>query len=344
MITDFNRSRSGKGFVAISMPRGKATWAPIMTDGAYPTKNFTKLSHLHTLWKLFATYMNIGHVIWEEFGMIYYSMQRMREFDNALVIMHLGRISQHPLFQKLKNEILSALTSNPLVEAETYLPSFNTKYVCFERFIVGGPIYLFEYGPNKQHHEIETLLYNWRSKILEHYGFNHYSIPSHHRITITNKTDSGRAKFARRSIANLNDVVKFVRTTYPRIRVDVVEWQHFTFRQQLEILLKTTILITPSGGVSMIGPFLPHSAHVIVMDSLSDRDNLGFKKGDSASLETKFWAHWHHVRKSFYQIYDMKEHVWDYEGANDTLHYASVIVNMTRLELLIDKALEDMSP
>ncbi|CAF1225483.1 unnamed protein product [Didymodactylos carnosus] len=348
MLTEFSPNGDGKGFVLYSIsrtPRWVFTWAPFMIDTAVPTENVTRLSNLHTLWKVSTNDYNIGHMIWEDFFMIYYAMERMQEFDDSIVIMHADKIPSHPLFKKLQKEILSALTPHPIVEQKTYLSSFKTRYVCFNRFIIGGSILLYQPRNTVIHHrDVESLLFNWRTMIIHHFKLDPKYIPTKHRITISNKTDSAWTRVARRNIANLNDIVKFVKQTYPTIEVNVVVWQKLSFREQVDIMLKTTIFITPSGGVSMMAPFLPIGAHIITPDFLSDRDMPGFKKGESVALEGNFWAYWPHVHKDYYQIFSRKEQVWDFANAAYSRDEASVIMNTTRLGMLIDKALEDMSP
>ncbi|CAF1314992.1 unnamed protein product [Rotaria magnacalcarata] len=123
-----------------------------------------------------------------------------------------------------------------------------------------------------------------------------------------------------------------------------LEWHTIPFKKQIEKLLKTTILITPCGGVSLIIPMLPHGAHAIVMDYYVSVAAHGFHAGERGSMEGAFLNHISHVRKQYYQVYGRSDYEFDYPGTSDTREQASIIVNMTRLQLLIDKALEEMEP
>jgi hypothetical protein len=137
----------------------------------------------------------------------------------------------------------------------------------------------------------------------------------------------------------LKAVEEFIRTKYPTISFEVVEWHKVPFAKQIEMLLNTTILITPSGGVSARAPFLPRGGHAIIMDYYATRAMLNQRPGNSATLEGEFHNYFPHYHKDYYQLYNTNEFVWDFPGATDTRDDASVIVNMTRLSLLIDKAL-----
>ena len=50
-----------------------------------------------------------------------------------------------------------------------------------------------------------------------------------------------------------------------RSAVDVA-FQTMTIREQLQLVCDSTLALTPPGGVSMILPFLPEGAHVILIN------------------------------------------------------------------------------
>ncbi|CAF1265441.1 unnamed protein product [Adineta steineri] len=344
MIYGFSNKDGIKNFVSLAS-RGEAPWSLI--DGPYPSKNFTRLHHLHNLMQSTFAFQNIAHGLWEDLGSISYSMDRMSITDQNLVIMHLNKIPKTPLFETYHQYVIPALTKNPMVEFRTYVQSFHTKHVCFDRLIVGGQLSVFPKSKIKENHGREALFYNWRSKIIKYNGFNPNFVPQKHHIIITNKsisqwTHPGSKRH--RAIVNLEEVEKFIKLTYPTISVEVIEWHTIPFNKQIEKLLNTTILITPCGGVSLIIPMLPNGAHAIVMDYYVTKTAHGYLKGETSLMEGALLNHIAHVRKQYYQIYGKQDYEFDYPGATDTREASSIIVNMTRLQLLIDKALEEMKP
>lgn len=344
MLFQFSENNDGAGFLSLSTG-ASASWAPIVTNESYPMKSYTRLRQLHTLMKYYFAEGNIGHGLWEDLGSISYSMDRMNVADRKLVIMHLGKISNSSLTQTYHQYAIPALTDNPMIEFEAYVASFNTKYICFDNLMVGGHLVALVNDKMKENHGREALFYNWRSKIIQYNGFDPKFIPKKHHIIITNKsnslwTHSGAKRH--RAIANLEQVEQFVRLTYPTISTEVVEWHKMAFNQQIEKLLSTTILITPCGGVSFIIPLLPHGAHAIVMDYYVNMNAFGFQPGQSGSMDAAFLNHIPHVRMQYYQVYGSEDYELDFPGATNTRESASIIVNMTRLQLLMDKALEEM--
>ncbi|CAF0915101.1 unnamed protein product [Adineta steineri] len=344
MLYDFNTHRKSNAFVSLSSG-GDTPWAPVISQETYPSKDLTRLHNLHSLMTTRFADGNLGHGLWEDFGSISYSMERMNIVDRQLVIMHLNKRENTSLFRTYQQYVIPALTENPMVEFEVYMKSFDTKYVCFDTLIVGGQLSVFPKPQIKENHGREALFYNWRSKIIEYNGLNPKFVPKKHHIIITNKSQSiftHPGSKRHRTIVNLEDVEKFVRYTYPNISTEVIEWHTIPFDKQIEKLLHTTILITPCGGVSLILPMLPHGAHAIVMDYYVNVPAHGFLRRESASMEGAFLNHISHVRKQYYQIYGRKDYKFDFPGGKNARDDASIIVNMARLQLLIDKALEEM--
>ena len=327
-------------FAAISMPRAQQFWAPDMISRPYPIRNSTRLTHVHQLWKEAYLDYNYGHAVWEEFAAIFYVMERTNEVDNQSIILYAGTLPKHPGFVRLEKFIRPVITPNPIKEFQSYVRSFQTEYVCFDRFLVGGHLYFFDQA-GKEYHEVELLLYKWRNRIMTFYGLDPKYIPKQHKFTIVNKTSS-HVSFVRRRIANLKEIVDFIRATYPSIPVEVVEWQHIDPVDQLRKLATTTILISPAGAVATKVPFLSHGTHAIIADNYVSQDYFFLRKGESGSLERQFLQHWSHVRKLYYQVDGLQDHVWDHAGASDAQNSASTVFDVTRLKLLVDSALENM--
>jgi hypothetical protein len=345
MLSEFSIKQDGHDFLSLTS-RGGESWAPFVIEQSCPSTNVTWLTDLHILWREYFGDINPGHIVWEDIGSIFYSLERMNEFDEPIVIMHATPVSENRNFQNFFDNILAVLSSRKLAEYKSYLKTFNTSYVCFRHFMAGGNLVLFHPSARKENDGRESLLYRWRSKIITYYKFDSEYIPNQHRIVITNKSASIWAKAAsgmHRAIANLKEVVTFVRKIYPNISVEVIEWHKMAFVKQIELLLNTTIFISPAGGVSMIAPFLPHGSHAIIMDYYATQNSFGFPIGSSASMEGMLLNHFPHFKKDYYQIYGKQDYVFDFDGATDTRNDASIIVNVTRLHLLIESALEDMN-
>ena len=346
MLFQFGKNNGSAKFLSL-MSGGGLPWGPIISNEMYPVTNVTRLYRLHSLMKTRFADNSIAHGLWEDLGSVSYSMDRMNIFDQKLVIMHLGNIPNSTLFRQYHQYVIPALTENPMVEFESYVKSFKTKYVCFDGLIAGGQLSVFPRPQIKENHGREALFYNWRSKIIRYNGFDPDFVPRRHHIVITNKSHSiwtHPGSKMHRAIVNLEEVTSFIRLTYPTISSEVIEWHTISIKKQIEKLLSTTILITPCGSVSLIIPFLPHGAHAIVMDYYVNKAVHGYHIGESGSMEGAFLNHLSHVRKQYYQVYGPNDYKFDFPGATDTREQSSVVVNMTRLKLIIDKALEEMEP
>ena len=346
MLYTFSDKNDGTGFISLSAGGG-TLWSPIVSDDPFPIENVTTLSPLHSLMQIRFAGENIAHGLWEDFGSISYSMDRLNVFDPDLVIMHFGKISTGGLSDTYNRYVLPSLSTKPLVELDTYAKSFNTTFVCFKQIIAGGQLSVFPRPQIRENHGREALFYNWRSKVIKVNGFDPNFVPKQHHIIITNKSQSiwtHAGSKRHRAIVNLEEVAQFIRQTYPNISSEAVEWHKIPFNQQVAKLLNTTIFITPCGGVSLIIPFLPNGAHAIVMDYYTNQAAHGYKVGESGSMEGAFLNHISHVRMQYYQLFGPQDFEFDFPGATNSREQASVKVNTTRLRVLIDKALEEMEP
>jgi hypothetical protein len=154
-------------------------------------------------------------------------------------------------------------------------------------------------------------------------------------------------------------VFQSLRSHFPRDHITIVGWHDKSFEEQIRILDQTDILISPCGGISMILPFLPVGAHVILMDFYSEKEHLLFEAGVSASMEAAFWDAWPHIHKIYYQVFDRSEVHFDepWTPAPDQLHnlsfqqdvlskqdqldirdYGNIVVNTTRIVELVRMA------
>ena len=93
MLTEFSNNKDGTGFLSLTS-RGAHSWAPFIVDQSCPSTNVTWLSNLHTLWRGYFDDTNFGHLVWEDMGSISYSLDRMNEFDDQLMIMHANEVSK----------------------------------------------------------------------------------------------------------------------------------------------------------------------------------------------------------------------------------------------------------
>ncbi|KAI8852262.1 hypothetical protein BC829DRAFT_385543 [Chytridium lagenaria] len=352
-------------FAAVQTPWD--TFAPKIVKEKSPVfihpKETTRVGPLHVLWSTWAEDDNLGHLLWEEMASIWYSMIRMNVLSENVTAMHWpDDLPQRKLAIKFREAFFPAISSTPPVSFSAYIqalakahnPKNPAKYVCFDQLLVGGNVRRFLQRMAWHNYGQEPLFFSFRARILNSFNLDPYYIPKTHRIVITRKTTSNfhsDAKYqSHRSIHNIAEVESFIRQKYPTIQLDTIDFKDHTIASQLSILLSTTLLITPAGGISMVLPFLPDGAHAIVLDYMEKEDSwlIGTKKGESVSMEAPFWGYWPHVKKLYYQIRGKEDMVSDDpEKSVDDVEWrdeVSVRVNLGRLEKLIDMAFDHMAP
>ena len=160
--------------------------------------------------------------------------------------------------------------------------------------------------------------------------------PPQHTILLVRKE-------GRRAIHNIDAVRAHVEARYGRLAaVEVTGFAGLTMQQQLQLVARTTLAISPCGGISMILPFLPDGAHAILMNYMlgdGDARRHGECKGCSWSMEGELWRHVRHVHKQYYQVWGGDDFAKGRPGRD-----RAVKVDVERLGRLIDQALFEMQP
>jgi hypothetical protein len=314
-------------------------WAPKIVTKKLPQDRIT-LSDLHVLFRHWIPDhgpVNLGHFLWEDLMGQYTSLRRAGLDTSNPVIMDMNGNNSDPVFKKF-SVFFKGLSSKPPVAFGQYLSQFKTPNVCFEQLQIGGTVGTFQRDDRKNNQGKELFFREFRDRVMTSIHVDPMFVPTSHLIVITKKSGG----MFQRGIANVDELQIFLQKMYPSIPVRVVDWSKMSIAKQLEIAVKTTILISPPGGVSMIAPFLPEGAHAIFMDFFATKKQFGYEEGESASMEAAFWGHWLHFKKQYYQTFDLMDHVMDHPNAEDTRWYASVKVDMKRMKDLVDAAIEDM--
>ncbi|CAF2687651.1 unnamed protein product [Rotaria sp. Silwood2] len=286
-IYDFNINNHG--FVSlIARPSQRQSWGPIIVEEWLPSADQVPyLEHVHVLFMHWHVSFNPGHVIWEDIASTYFAMVRLNQYDrNAVIIEYKHFPKRGDEFYQMYENLVPAFAAK-VDGLDHYLNHFSSPLVCFRTLVAGGGKSMFSVDKEPYTHGKERLLYDYRTAILRYHGVNVSHLPSRHRIVLVNKTRALRRSL--RAIANLVEVKHFIHLTYPKIRLDVIDWTKYKFTQQMHELYKTTILITPCGGVSAIIPFLPEGTHAIIMDfyvnKQSYRKGARYGIGESASMD-----------------------------------------------------------
>ncbi|KAJ3226843.1 hypothetical protein HDU81_007083 [Chytriomyces hyalinus] len=370
---DFNEA--GHGFVALHQTTDifgadmSNTWGPnvVVGSGVFPNvsdpKNTITVSGLHALWSLWAYDDNLGHMLWEEMSGIFFAMARMGVMTDELVAMHYPEpLPDRPLSIKFRNAFFPAISKTAPVHFQTHLSNIlaqyaaqtpNPSHICFDNILVGGNMRRFLHKDSWHNFGHEPLFKLLRARILKHHGLDPTFTPSKHKILVTNKTETNfkhdeTVGSRKRAIYNLDQVMDSIRKRYPGVDVQAIEWQKFSVVEQLNIMLETTVFITPPGGVSMMLPFLPEGAHAIIMDYYEREEPnwYGTRKDESISMEAPFWNHWPHVKKLYYQIRGAHDLVSDSESkVVEEVNWregVSYNLDLDRILSLVDQAFDGM--
>jgi len=340
----YNFSAGSRPFASLyAHDHERAPFAPSLVISSIPADaTFHRGSAF--LWRHWSNTGNLGHLLWEELGAVFFTQRRFRDVDPSIQILHDRKVPTGSAFRAVFQAVLPAITDRPLRSLGDVAP--RDRWTCFERLFVGGAVPFFELPFEQLAEGREESLMDYRDRVLQRFNVTSY-LPRSPVILITHKTHSIYALKSdrHRVIANAVELHRFLTATYPSATIELVEWHRWSLARQLDKVGHASLLITPCGGVSMILPFLPDGAHAIVMDYLSDgkdENRWGYKAGESASMEIAFWNRFPHVTKYYYQINSQHDFEWDFPGATDPRNDASIRVDFTRMRELVDAAFGTM--
>lgn len=290
----------------------------------------------HILWKPWSVIdANLGHLLWEEIGSMYYSLQRLGlhpQTKDVVILINLPSWPEYYLFSKITEAFLPVI-------ADYWTLMNNESLSCYRNVVVGGIEHVFL--PGSRNFGKEKLFAEYRRAIIHRFDLEPWDREPERdetkpkQILLVRKISSYLGP-PRRGIANFDEVKLFLQNSYRNANILVVEWNDMSFRDQIRLMLQTDVIITPCGGVSMLLPFLRRDRTAIILDFFSTEAKHGFPSGISASMEAPFWNAWPHFSKIYYQVFSPDEYIFDLPNNTDTRDYASIIVNVSRLKHMLD--------
>eukprot|EP00392_Amoebophrya_sp_AT5.2_P000447 g448.t1 len=189
------------------------------------------------------------------------------------------------------------------------------RYVCFEKLVLAGRNNVFD--ASELNSGKTSLLHQFRSSLLRHHGLNPDFQPSKPQIVVLEKKGKrGVQNFAeistvlqsrRRAVLGFGDQAPGEKSEKETQRKGVdtaaaletpatvaseagtvckTSWRQPSFQDQLKVLLQTTLLVTPSGGISTILPLLPKNSFVLLLTYQPQRD---FWKAPISYLSSVFF-------------------------------------------------------
>ena len=214
----------------------------------------------------------------------------------------------------------------------------GTRPMCFEKLMVGGTFDSFN------HEELnmgkEPLIALYRARVLAAHGIAPDVPPTRHTILLV-------AKKGRRVIANFKRVQAAIRQEFSSIAdIVVTDFSGMSMREQLQLVSRTTLAVSPSGGISMILPFMPEGSHAVLINyMLGEGEEARHGECDLAdgpcswTMEAELWRHVRHITKVYYQVWGPEDFAKKKPGRDE-----SVRVDPVRLLPLMRAALHEMEP
>ena len=342
-------------------------WSPRLVDGALPADHELRRG-VHLLSAPFVR-SNLGHVAWEEAFPLLLVMAQLGVWTPRATVLRthacnesirggadapdLPTASEARLCRKFADGFLRPLEGRHApddndggagelltVAAVRAAAAAARRPLCFESVVAGGYFDMFNVAA---HPGQEGLLQLYRHAVLRHHRVLPRAPPTEHQLLVVKKE-------GRRGIANVGEVLSFLRKGcggqcegVPR--PSAVAFHTLSLREQLRLVSRTTLALSPAGGVSMILPFLPEGAHVILVNYAVGPQDEKRRGGHESSctrcswtMEAELWQHVRWVRKLFYQVWEPDDFAGGKPGRE-----SAVVIKLPRLAFLVRAALNAMA-
>jgi hypothetical protein len=331
-------------------------WSPVIVEGP-PPRDATHLSELHMLSAPFVP-TNLGHLAWEEAFPLLLAMVQLGVYEERAVVVRthgcnesVGEaeppaVSERAVCRKFVHGFLRPLqgagSAAVLTLAELqakHKPS--ARYVCFRRLLAGG---FFDMFNSASHAGKEPFLQLYRHRVLQFHGVDPASPPRSHSLLLVQKQ-------GRRGIANFEQVQRHLQSgcggQCTNVPTTVATFHTMSIRRQLALVSSATIAVSPPGGVSMVLPFMPEGAVVILINYMLPHKPEGKPRvqrqshsecsGCSWAMEAELWRHIRHIHTLMYQVWQADDFANQRPGRD-----SAVVIKLPRLSYLVRVALNTM--
>ncbi|POY75532.1 hypothetical protein BMF94_1435 [Rhodotorula taiwanensis] len=182
----------------------------------------------------------------------------------------------------------------------------------------------------------ENILPPFVGELRDTAGLERSPRPRRQRITVF-------LKHGRRVFLNNEALVEHLRRRFD-VEVDLMDPAELSISEQLAYLQDTTVLVSPCGGLSYGGLFLPKGSSMVVADYWHMEDKV---YNDTMPMEPFVFANNNDVTTYYYPLewkdVQMDESVVpSWEGKGDFIHYrnwANVTINLHRMSTYVYSAL-----
>jgi hypothetical protein len=281
LTSDIKSNAIPEHFLAIASgpigAHGLNTWLKtrVVPSTQFPHTAMYEKVRLNVLYDYFAPY-NQGHFMFDEVFAIFQSLLEMGLCGLDPQIITLRSYKGHA-YSHMYKERMHAITSKSVLslddatssEASTLQKRYTTQGVMFQNVLIG--VSQYSYGMRDPRRKS----YAWQ--LFRHIYLTNLRLPTgpakQQQITVI-------VKQGNRKMTNADNVTAILK----KLDVPVVQIHggKLSHAQELEVLTKTTVLLTPPGGVSMLSAFLPRTSVAIIID-------IYLAKGRSVPFESWWW-------------------------------------------------------
>ncbi|CEO99574.1 unnamed protein product (mitochondrion) [Plasmodiophora brassicae] len=304
-----------------------------VVEGAVP--DWASFHPRHVVLQQFTHANNFGHRIGDVY-MTAFMMQMAVGRDPSADIQLLSAFGDHRTNKPLSErdaEFARLVTNHAPSSLQALAGAADRNVICFSELITGKVGFHILHSPM-----LSMVIADWVEFSLRNVGLWPYPPLRTHLIIVNHKV-GGQA----RAFLNAQDAFDAIRSRYlgkGGVDVRIVDFSTMTMREQISLVMQCTLFVTPPGGASYIGMYMPPGAALLMFDVLDA--NLSPPRSHRHAQDGNMWSQHPWIHDFYYTV--TRDEVVEAPGVHclnalDGGSRSDYKIDTTRLVQAVDKAL-----
>jgi hypothetical protein len=266
---------------------------------------------------------NFGHYLLEELYPVYLAQRTFGVLGRDVQVVYTVTCARWPSCVAMNAAWLRLLSTRASWELMPPTP------VCFSALLLGTNAWAGERPFGEPQTGRGSTVSDFRDYAIRSLGLDPDRVPLRHSIVVLEKT------CCRRMVTNLNDTVAVIRREFPGVPCRVVRPAELSAAEQVDLMLDTTVLVTPEGGISYVALFLARGSAAVFID------NWDPVAGASHHLDGFIWGFLPDLQDMYYPV--RREEITLRGGGGGTYDdyrdRGDVTIDLDRIRRLVQQAL-----
>ena len=286
---------------------------------------------------------NFGHFVMDDVMPVYSLMKMFGRLTRDIQVMTLsdltGAIAKHTgqkgseymLARKRLTELFAMLSDRQHLDISQEMSFKKERFTCFRHLLAG-------HGHLGLMHDDGYAVSDFSRYILQQLARQNQTVADAISAKVEQYQILILKKEGRRRILNVDEVAESLSLAFPNAKVVLFNPANVSIEDQIIEAQRTTVLVTPCGGISFLGMFLRSRASAVVAGLWVPTSKR------SSNNDYYLWEYFTEVNTIYYDV--LLEEITilppgneKRKGVDDYRFYGSLTMNVSKIEMLVAAAL-----